>query len=414
VSNPAESQSKKWLKEATLFDANDRWVVSAINRLALVDKEVKPSSVILRDDTLRSGANTPGVYATIDAKMKIAERLDEMGVKEAEVAYANLEEQRDFVKMLKKAGSRLKLGVHVLLGMNSYKDGMNWSIEAGADNINMVAALAGVSAARPEITEVMESIHEAVSYSKEQGMFTTIGGVFYDMDSIRRLVTTAVSAGADRICIYDARGWFTPEAMSFLVRYAADIVKGKAEISVHVHNDSGLATINTLEAIKAGAGAADVTLNGTGHRCGNASFEQVVVAAEVLYDIRTGIELSKIFGLCKLVEELYGVPIPANSPHVGETMYTYGGAHIPSILRGEWYEWENVKAETLGCSRGIFWGPTIQPGRSGPISSKVAQMGLSASDQQLDVIYGRLQEVIRRKKFATDKEMEQVIRECLS
>ena len=414
MSSSVERQCENRLKGAALFDKKDRWVISVINRQVLVDKEVSPNSVIIRDDTLRSGANTPGVYATIDAKMKVAERLDEMGVKEAEVAYANLEEQRDFVKMLKKAGSRLKLGVHVLLGMNSYKDGISRSIEAGADNINMVAGLARFSGAHPTVMEVMERIHEAVSYSKEQGMFTTVGGIFYDMDSIGRLVTTAVSASADRICIYDARGWFTPEAISFLIRYARDTAKGKAEISVHCHNDFGLAAINTLEAIKAGAHAADVTVNGTGHRCGNAPFEQVVVAAEVLYNIGTGIELSKIFGLCKLVEELYGVIIPANSPHTGKTMYAYGGAHIPSILRGEWYEWENVKAETLGCSRSIFWGPTIQPGRDSPISSKVTQMGLSASDQQLDAIYGRLQEVIWRKKFATDKEMEQLIRECLS
>ena len=185
------------------------------------------------------------------------------------------------------------------------------------------------------------------------------------------------------------------------------------EVAVHCHNDFGLATINTLEAIKAGAVAADVTINGTGHRCGNAPFEQVVTALEVLLDIRTGIDLSKTYQLCKLVEETFGVKIPANSPHMGENMYTYGGAHIPPILKGEWNEWENVKAETLGCNRTIVWGATVQSGRSGPIAAKMTQMGLKCIDKQLDAVFEKLQEVVHRKRFATDKEIEQIIRECV-
>ena len=406
------STSNRKLEEEYLFDEKERWVVNRINRLQTVDREKKPESVIIRDDTLRSGANTPGVYTTNEKKMKIAEKLEEAGVKEVEAAYAGIEEHHQFLRMLKRAGLKLRLGAHLLLLMDDWKDRMDRSIEAGADIINMVAGLPPAGRRLSE-DEVLETAQEAINYSKKQGMFTSIGGEFERLDSTQRRVKAWVEAGADRICVYDGRGWLLPNALSFLIRYVKDIVGERVEVSTHCHNDFGLATINTLEGYRAGAIAADVTVNGTGHRCGNAPLEQVVTALEVLYHIRTGIDLSKTYQLCKLVEETYEVKIPANQPHVGEVMYAYGGAHIPPALRGEWYMWENVKAETLGCSRSIMWGSTVQSGRSGPIGAKVEQMGLTCTDKQLDAIFDKLQGVVQHKKFATDAEMEQIIRECI-
>lgn len=404
---------KQWVSGVSL-DPDDRWVNCSLNKLPSVDNEIKPKSVIISDITLRSGTNTPGVRVNSDAKMEIAQRLDEIGVKEAEVGYPNSEPDCDFVKMLKKTSCKLKVGFHLLLGMGTYKENIDKAVEAGVDIVNIVAGAVPVSGRRLETAELMDSIGETASYSKKQGILVSVGGLFHDMDSVQQLVTVSADVGADRICIYDGRGWFTPQTISFLVKYVRGISKGSTKVTVHCHNDFGLATINTLEAIKSGAYGVDVTVNGTGHRCGNASFEQVVIAAEVLYGIQTGIDLSKLPDLCRLVEELYDVPIASNSPHVGENMYRHGGAHLMGCVRGEWYEWENIKPETLGYDhQSFFWGSTVHPGRDGPINSKVALMGLSASDQELDVIYERLQDVISHKKFATDEEMAQIIRDSL-
>ena len=133
------STSNRKVEEEYLFDEKGRWVINRINRLQTVDMEKKPESIIIRDDTLRSGANTPGVYTTNEKRMKIAEKLEEAGVREAEAAYAGIEEHHQFLKMLKRAGLKLRLGAHLLLLMADWKDRMDRSIEAGADIINMVA-----------------------------------------------------------------------------------------------------------------------------------------------------------------------------------------------------------------------------------------------------------------------------------
>jgi 2-isopropylmalate synthase len=184
----------------------------------------------------------------------------------------------------------------------------------------------------------------------------------------------------------------------------------KIEITVHAHDDFGLATANTFEGIRAGAIGCDTTMNRTGHRCGNAAFEQVAVGLEYFFGYRTGIDLEKITELSRLVSELYEVPVPDNAPIVGHNMFSYGGLHIPGILRGDWFLWENLHAETVGAKRHIVYGPSaLQPGADSPLDAKVIAMGKSADDRQMDRIVSGLRQLIEEKKFATDAEVERII-----
>jgi isopropylmalate/homocitrate/citramalate synthase len=105
------------------------------------------------------------------------------------------------------------------------------------------------------------------------------------------------------------------------------------EIAIHCHDDFGMATANTVEAVRAGADLVDVTVIRTGHRCGNASLEQVVAALESIYGVDTGVKLEQLRPLCQFVAEEYGLTIPANAPVVGDSMYTYGGIHGPAPTR---------------------------------------------------------------------------------
>ena len=91
-------------------------------------------------------------------------------------------------------------------------------------------------------------------------------------------------------------------------------------------------------------------------------------------------------------------------------MYSYGGLHIPGILRGDWFLWENVRAQTVGGNRHIVFGPTaLQPGADSPLDAKVNQLGKKASDAQMDRIVSGVKELIDEKKFATDAEVEMII-----
>lgn len=405
------------LEGEAVADEQGKWLRSQSVHLLSVVGIQKPQSVILKDDTLRSGANTVGVYATSDQRLAIAEKLEQAGVREIEAGYPGLPEHRELIRKLKASGCKMRLGAHVALRPN-YRELIDYAVDAGFDVVNIVAALGRIyapgrhSEGRYDEEAVLERIRDAVRYSKEKGMFTAIGGRGDRLDDFAKTFTAYAEAGADRVCIYDGRGWSTPEVFRFLVTYARTIVGPNIDIAVHCHDDFGLATANTLEAVKAGAKIADVTVISTGHKSGNAALEQVAAALEVLYGVATGIDFSQLSGLCRLVEELYGIRIAVNRPIVGANQYSYAGWDIASILRGQqWYVWENIKAEAVGNKRRLMWGPTIPPGRNSPIPIKIELMGLKATDEQLDRIYARMTDICHQRSFATDEEMEQIIRE---
>lgn len=159
-----------------------------------------------------------------------------------------------------------------------------------------------------------------------------------------------------------------------------------------------------------------MNINNLGHRCGNADFAETVLALETLYGVKTGIDLSKIYSLCKLVEDITGVLIPSNKPHTGANMYVYGGIHYEFYRGGTWWGSENIKAETFGHQRTVWWTPTVldRGGLEGPVAHKAEDMGFALTEGQLLKIYDELRGIIKQKNYATDDEMEKIIREVIT
>jgi isopropylmalate/homocitrate/citramalate synthase len=247
-------------------------------------------------------------------------------------------------------------------------------------------------------------------------MFTAAGPSAYSFSLIRKIDIAAIEAGADRIYVYDYRGCYTPEAVSLLVKFVREAVGNKVQLAFHPHDDFGLATINAVSAIMSGAELVDVNINNLGHRCGNADFAETVLALETLYGVKTGIDLSKIYSLCKLVEDITGVLIPPNKPHTGANMYVYGGIHYEFYRGGTWWGQENIKAETIGHQRAIWWTPTVldRGGLKGPVAHKAEDMGFTITEGQLAKIYDGLRRIIKQRNYATDDEMEKIIREVVT
>lgn len=399
----------------TRFDAQGRWVSGPVNDAA-VPKPVaaQPRDIVVRDDTLRSGGNTPGVYASIDKKLRIAAALEEMGVREAEVGYGSLPDDRRLMQSLKSRGTRLVCGMHARSWLPDWKSDVDAIADCGADLVNFVGMQGYTStrALHPQLTgeTFLARMEECIAYAKSQGLKTAFGTDHPRAEIVPDTVRRAVAAGLDRWVVYDARGWFLPQTMAMMVNLARVASEDKIEITVHAHDDFGLATANTFEGIRAGAMGCDVCVNRSGHRCGNAAFEQVVVGLEYFFGYRTGIDLGQITALSRLVSELYEIPVPENAPIVGHNMFSYGGLHIPGILRGDWFLWENLHAETVGAKRHIVYGPSaLQRGADSPLDAKVATIGKSADEKQMDRIVSGLRQLIEGKKFATDAEVEQII-----
>lgn len=397
-------------------DEQGRWIAFRGNEIAApIARSDKGRKVILRDDTLRSGGNTPGVYASHDKKYRIADALQEMGVAEAEVGYGSLSDDRKFVEGLRKRGTKILLGMHARSWLKDWRADVDGIVDCGGQLVNFVGMQAKplTEALHPDLTgeAFLVRMEECIAYAKGKGLKVAFGTDHTVIDLVPETVRRATAAGVDRWVVYDTRGWFLPQTMAMMVSLARSASEEKIEISVHGHDDFGLATMNTLEGLRAGAVACDVTINRTGHRCGNAAFEQVAVGVEYFYGFDTGLDLSRITEVSKLVSELYEVPVPENAPLVGHNMFSYGGLHISGILRGDWYLWENIRAETVGSNRHIIYGPTsLQPGPDSPLDNRVKKAtGRSASEVQMDRIVSSLRTVIQEKKFATDEEVERII-----
>ncbi len=203
--------------------------------------------------------------------------------------------------------------------------------------------------------------------------------------------------------------------MGYVVRMHRDAVGPDVKLEVHCHNDFGLALANSLEAVRAGADIVDCVLNGYSHRSGNCALEQIAAALEVLYEVQTGIDLAQLTSLCRLAADVFGVPIPAQSPHVGSSAFAYGGVHISALMQEGWFVWETMQAETVGQQRHVVWTPTSleRHGMAGPVAMKIRRMGLDFDEAQLERVFAKMRAVMAPKKFATDEELEAAVREVL-
>jgi isopropylmalate/homocitrate/citramalate synthase len=403
-----------------IFDPQKRWYNAFLNTLQPLRP---PPKVIIKDETLREGEETPGVVLTLEDKLRVASALAEIGIQEVEVGYSGaIREHYEFTKRLKESGIKLRLSSHT----RAYTPGEEWKkeidlvIESGADIVNLLARastfLTDYLTPWLKKEEVPERVRACVEYAKGQGAFTAFGlsdPARTRLDLVINCILAAVEAGVDRLYVYDGPGCATPETISFLVRLYRALSNDKCEIAVHAHNDFGLATANTIAGALAGAKVLDTTVNGLGDRAGNADFGEVVAVLTVFYNVDTGIKLEKLYELSKLVADIYGIPIHPMKPLVGENVYRHEtDSHVQAILRGDWYTFEVIRAEAIGRRRLLLFGPsTLHTGKSSAINVKIEQMGYTATEEDLKAIADRIREIINRKKFATEEEVERIIKE---
>ena len=146
------------IENDVIFDPAGRWARSPLNTMScVVSKPVtRPGRILIKDETLRSGANTPGVKATIEKKLRVAEALESMGVREVEAGYPGIAEHCQFMRALKERGSKLRLGAHTRIWVSNFKEEIDRAIDSGADVINFVGGADPLQgqALHPEILEI--------------------------------------------------------------------------------------------------------------------------------------------------------------------------------------------------------------------------------------------------------------------
>lgn len=407
----------------TLFEPEGRWWVPYTNKLAVVREGIQlPERVTIFESTLREGTHSPGRNNLgVADRLRVLEALEEAGVTEAEVgsyAYGETEEKQSVMEA-KKRGTKIRLGMHSAGWVKDYEDEVDRLAECGIDMVNFVLfGTSGELAMMPWLTpdHLPERAADLVTYGKSQGLVVGFGlascGRTHPVIE-EACYQAAAQAGADRVYVYDGFGVMTPEVVRYQTRRVRDYVGPDVEIAFHCHNDFGLATGNSVAAMQAGARVLDATINGIGNRAGITPLEELVAALTVLYGVDTGIDVSKLTSLSRLVEELYGITVSPSKPVVGRNMYWHeSDAHNAGILNGHWDSWNVIASEAIGRDNVIHVIPqSLHKQPQGTVATKIRVMGLTVTDGQFDRILEDLEAVMRSKPraMATEAELEEVI-----
>lgn len=348
-----------------------------------------PESLVVWDETLRDGEQMAGVHFSPDEKLRIAELLSEVGVGvlNAGIPVVSEEEARA-VRRVAEAGLKAK----VLAAARTVLKDVDAVIDSGVDHIAIFVAASHVHQKyklkmTPE--QVVEASLASVRRAKEAGLhvaFVTEDTVRAPFDFVERLYREVQDAGADRLVVADTVGIMTPLTFRWYLGEFRRRVRPK-DLSVHCHNDFGLATANTLTAIECGARAPHVCVNGLGERAGNAALEEVVLSLEALYGYRTGIRTERLYELSRLVEELSGVPIAANKALVGYYAFSHeAGIHTHGML-SHTLTYEPLQPGVVGRSRQMILGK--HTGKAAVVE-KLKERGITAPDPILLELLGQI------------------------
>ncbi len=364
------------------------------------------------DTTLRDGEQTPGVSLSVEQKVMIADALDKLGVDVIEAGTA-IASEGDF-EAIKEISSR-GLKAEICSFARIKKEDIDAAADANADSIFMVAPSSDLhmNAKFPGKGRdyVVEKSVEAIEYAKERGLTVEFGAEDAsraDFGFVLELFDAAVDAGADRLTFADTVGVMTPERSEEVIKKLKE--RYSVPIAIHCHDDFGLATANTVFAVKAGADEFHGTINGIGERAGNAAIEEVVIALEFLYGIKTRINKERLYDTSKLVEKLTRVIVPPNKPIVGENAFAHeSGIHTSALLRDA-KTYEPISPEVVGRKRVIVLGK--HAGRAS-VEAIMKELGYKATPEQMREILARIKEIGDRGKRVTDADVRTIIETVL-
>jgi isopropylmalate/homocitrate/citramalate synthase len=364
-----------------------------------------PSSLTIWDETLRDGEQMPGVHFSPEEKLQIAEKLSEagVGVINAGIPVVSDEEARA-VRLVASAGLKSK----VLAAARTVPSDVEAVVRSGATHIAIFIAASHVHL-KYKLKMTQEEVHAAsircIRQAKDAGLhvaFVTEDTVRAPFDFVERLYRDAQDAGADRLVVADTVGIMTPLTFRWYLTEFQRRVRPR-DLSVHCHNDFGLATANTLTAIECGASVPHVCVNGIGERSGNASLEEVVMDLEALYGVRTGIRTDRLHALSRLVEELSGVPVAANKAVVGYNSFSHeAGIHTHGVL-SHTLTYEPLQPEVVGRVRHLVLGK--HTGKAA-IVERLKERGITAPDPLL-------LELLRRVKTGAEARSKNDLRGLL-
>jgi 2-isopropylmalate synthase len=388
--------------------------------MVAVEGERGMDRVLIFDTTLRDGEQSPGATLNLQEKLAIAHQLARLGVDIIEAGFP-ASSPGDFAAVRRIAE---EVKGPIIAGL------------ARANRADIDRAWAAVQAARrPRIhtflatsdihlqhklkmtrDDVRRTVAEMVAYARQlcpDVEFSPEDAGRSDREFLADVVRIAIEAGATTINIPDTVGYTMPEEFGGLIRYLCEHVSGLGDavvLSVHTHDDLGLAVANALAGVRAGARQVECTINGIGERAGNCSLEEVVMALHTrqeFFGLTTGIDTTQIYKTSRMVSTYTGIVVQPNKAIVGANAFAHeAGIHQDGVLKERTtYEIMDARAVGLASNRLVLGKHS---GRHA-FKKRLEELGFNLSPEELNRAFARFKELCDKKKEITDRDLEALV-----
>ncbi|MEA5581719.1 2-isopropylmalate synthase [Nodularia harveyana UHCC-0300] len=393
----------------------------------------KGEKIIIFDTTLRDGEQCPGATLNIDEKLAIAKQLSRLGVDviEAGFAFASPGDFEAVNKIAQLVGTEdgpviCSLARAIKADIEAAAEALKPAVHGRIHTFISTSDIHLEYQLRKSRAEVLAIAEEMVAYAKSfmaDVEFSPMDAARSDPDFLYQVLERTIAAGATTVNIPDTVGYLTPSEFGAMIKGIKDHVPNidQAIISVHGHNDLGLAVANFLEAVKNGATQLECTINGIGERAGNASLEELVMALHVRRQYfnpflgrpaeseapLTNIDTKQIYKTSRLVSNLTGMLVQPNKAIVGANAFAHeSGIHQDGVLKNK-LTYEIMDAQLIGLTDNqIVLGK--HSGRNA-FRTRLAELGFELSETELNKAFVRFKDVADKKKEISDWDLEAIV-----
>jgi 2-isopropylmalate synthase len=367
-------------------------------------------TVRIFDTTLRDGEQSPRTSFSYDDKREIAAVLDEMNTHVIEAGFpVNSDAEFEAVSDIAANTSVTTCGLARVV-----EEDVEAALDSGVEMVHVFASTSDVQiedAMHASREEVKERSVEAVERANEAGvsvMFSPMDATRTDGGFLVEMVEATSAAGADWINIPDTCGVGTPTRFGDLIETVCSHTD--ARVDVHTHDDFGLASANALVGFENGAAQAQVSVNGIGERAGNAAYEEVVMSAESLYGVDSGIDTTRMTELSRVVERASDIDTPGNKPIVGENAFSHeSGIHAAGVIENaDTFEPGVMTPEMVGAQRELVLGKHTG---THSVRERLHEAGFQPTDDEVRECTRRVKDFGAEKERVTMSVLERFARE---
>jgi 2-isopropylmalate synthase len=367
-------------------------LIANYNRLRKNLPPKLPKKVQIWDETFREALKTPTTFLTYVEQVKLAKLMDDTGISIINLGFPALSEneKHNIKRLVNETFKNAKLTASAQPTKESIDACLECrlkeiTIETPYNNLNLKHKL------KTTKQQTLNQTTQSIKYAQKHGAninFVLTDAARTPLPDILQIFETATNAGATKLVVADTVGFLRPLSMRYLISHIRkglpETVKKKAALSVHCHNDFGLATANTLAAVEEGVTYLHTCIAGFGERAGIAPFEEVATALELLYNIDTGVDLGRVYRLSQLAGKAFALPIQFHKPIIGDGIFAHEVDQELEEMQAHPLLFEPFPPEIVGRETTLFIGRNTTQTL---IQQLLEKAGIRASPRQMDELF---------------------------